>query len=284
MPLGTAHQTASTGVHFRPTVWANDVQSILEANLVLLNLVKRYDHEVTQKGQAINVPFVSNATASDKQPGSQVSLNGQTATTVTINIDKHKESSYVIEDFLKIQSAYDLRSEYTKAAAYAISQSIDTAIFSEFKTGVTKAVGTFGTAITDAIILKAKTELDWALAPLTERSLVLNPDGIAQMLAIDKYVRYDALGTGQAIKDAKMGTIYGLNVYMSQNLAPVVPATGPTEHTGMMFHKDNIGVAVQQKPRVQAQYKQEYLGWLLTVDTIFGLKTLRADFGVKVKY
>jgi len=282
MALGTNQQTATTGAQFRPQIWANEVMEALYNTTVLLNLVHRYDSEVSSQGQSVTVPFMPNVAANDKVANTQVTLNGQTATSVVINVNKHKESSVVIEDFLNVQSKYNLRSEFSKGLGQAIGVAIDSDIYTEMLAGISQTSGTFGTPIADAAILGAKLLLDNAIAPFTDRSIVVDPTGNSQLLAIDKFVRYDALGTGKAIEDGKLGTIYGFTVYMSQNL-PTVAGT-PAQHTGVVFHKDVQGVAVQQKPRVQAQYKQEYLGWLVTVDAIYGVKTLRATFGVLLKY
>jgi len=282
MALGTGDQTTTTGNVFRPNVWANDVMDILKSELVLLPRIKHYDSEVAGFGQSVEVPFVLAAAANDKTANTQVTLNGQTATKVSILINKHKESSYIVEDLLKIQSKYDLRSEFTKAAAYAIAEAIDTDILTELAAGSTStALGTFGTPLADSVVLKAKVALDKAKAPLTDRTFAVGPDQNGELLAIDKFVRYDALGTGQAIVNGKTGTIYGFDVVMSQNF-PTVAGT-PVQNTGWAFHKDAVGIAHQLKPRTQAQYKQEYLGWLLTVDTVYGVKTLRPTFSVAIK-
>lgn len=282
MALGTNQQTATTGAAFRPLVWANETMEALYNTTVLLNLVKHYDAEVSSMGQSVTVPFMPSMTAADKVANQQVTLNGQTATTVVITVNKHKEASVVIEDFLNVQSKYDLRSEFTTGLGQAIGVQIDSDIYTELLAGVTQTAGTFGTAISDAAVLSAKLQLDNAIVPFTDRSIVVDPTGNSQFLAIDKFVRYDALGTGKAIEDGKLGNIYGFTVYMSQNL-PTVAGT-PAQHTGVAFHKNVQGVAVQQKPRVQAQYKQEFLGWLVTCDTIYGVKTLRANHGVLLKY
>lgn len=282
MALGTAGQTATTGAQFRPLVWANETMEALYNTTVLLNLVHHFDAEVSQMGQSVTVPFMPNVVANDKIANTQVTLNGQTATSVVITVNKHKESSVVIEDFLKVQAKYDLRSLFTTGLGRAVGVVIDSDIYTELLAGVTQTAGVFGTALSDATVLNTKLQLDNAIAPFTERAIVVDPTGNSQFLAIDKFVRYDALGTGKAIEDGKLGTIYGFTVYMSQNL-PTVAGT-PPQHTGVVFHKDVQGVAIQQKPRVQAQYKQEYLGWLVTVDAIYGVKTLRPTFGVLLKY
>ena len=281
MALGTGNQTTTTGNVFRPNVWANDVMDILKSELVLLPRIKHYDSEAKGMGQSVEVPFVPAGAANDKVASTQVTLNGQTATKVSILINKHKESSYLIEDILGVQSKYDLRSEFTKAAAYAIAEAIDTDILTELKSGSTNpALGSFGTPLTDDLIVDAKVALDTAKAPTSDRTFAVDPFQYGQLLKIDNFVRYDALGKSN-IENGRVGQAYGFEVVMSQNI-PFVDTT-TDEHTGVAFHKDAVAIAHQVKPRTQAQYKQEYLAWLLTVDSVYGVKTLRPTFSVKVQ-
>lgn len=282
MALGTGGQTVTTGAVFRPNLWTTDVMDFLQSALVLLPRIKHYDSEVSSKGQTVEVPFVTASAANDKAANTQVTLTGTTFSKVTITIDKHKEKSYLVEDLLKVQSAYDLRSEFTKAAAYSIAEAIDTDILTELKSGSTNtARGTFGVALADSVIRGAKLDLDQAKAPQTDRTFAVDPYQYSELLGIDKFVRYDALGTGKAIENGVMGHIYGFEVVMSQNI-PFVDTT-TDEHTGVAFHKDAMAIAHQMKPRTQGSYIQEYLGWLLTVDTVYGVKTLRPTFSVKVQ-
>lgn len=282
MSLGTGHQTTTTGEVFRDEIWANDVMDFLKSELVFLPRIKHYDQEVAKSGQSIEIPFVPAGAANDKQASTQVTLNNQTATSVVITIDQHKEASYLIEDLLGIQSKYELRSEFTKAAAYAIVEAIDTDILEELKDGSTGGtVGTFGVALTKSTIVDAKVKLDQAKAPNTDRTLAVDPYQHGELLKIDDFVRYDALGSGKAIENGRVGSLIGFDVVMSQNI-PFVDTT-TDEHTGVAFHKDAVAIAHQLKPRTQAQYKQEYLGWLLTVDTVYGVKTLRPTFSVLVR-
>lgn len=282
MALGTNGQTITTGDKFRPAVWANDVQDILKSELVLLPRVRHYDSEAAGMGKSVTVPFVQSAAANDKAANTQVTLNGQTATSVDILINKHKESSYIVEDILGIQSKYDLRSEFTRAAAYAIAEAVDTDILTELKAGSTNtALGTFGTTLTYNLLVDAQVVLDTAKAPSSDRTFACDPFQYGQLLKVDNFVRYDALGKSGNIENGRVGRVINFEVAMSQNI-PFVDTT-TDEHTGVAFHKDAVGIAMQEKPRTQAQYKQEYLGWLLTVDVVYGVKTLRPTFSVLVK-
>lgn len=255
----------------------------VKANLVLLPLIKHYDADVQSAGQTLEIPNVSEIDSHLKAQNTLVTLNYNTENKTTIVLDKHYESSFLVEDLVKIQSKYDLRSDYTQAAAYAIARRVDGTIASVLTAGF-PSFGAYGTPLNDNLILTVNRYLDDAKAPQSDRSLVVTPKGKAEMLAIDKYIRYDAIGVGgsqNSIKNGQIGEIYGVRVYMSQNLVEV--ATTPQESNHLFFHKEAAAIAVQQQPRTQASYKQEYLGWLVTVDVLFGLNLLRPDFGYVVQ-
>lgn len=253
----------------------------VKSNLVLLPLIKHYDADVKSSGQTVEIPNVSAITASLKAQNTVVTLNYNTETKTTITINRHYESSFLVEDILAAQSNYSTRSDYTQAAAYAISEKVDSDIAKVMVAAFT-GYGAYGTALNDNLILTVNRYLSENKAPRTDRSIVVHPKGEAELLAIDKFVRYDALGTGEAIKNGKLGTIYGSTVYMSQNL--VYLDTAADEYSSLFFHKEAAAIAMQVSPRTQAQYKQEHLGWLVTVDVLYGVTTLRSGFGFTLKH
>jgi hypothetical protein len=280
---GNVNVSATPSSVFRPNVWASEVLMFVKANLVLVPLVRHYDTEVQSYGQTVEIPNVSTISANAKSANTLVTLNYNTETKTTITLNQHYESSFLLEDFVSVQSKYDLRSAYTQAAAYAISAKIDSFVATTMTTAFT-AYGAFGTAIADSIVLVINRYLDDNKAPGADRSLVVTPQGKQEMLNIDKYIRYDAIGVGgdqNSIMSGQIGEIYGVKVYMSQNLVQLATATPQNSH--LFFHKEAFAIAIQQNARTQAQYKQEYLGWLVTVDILFGGTTLRSGFGFVIK-
>lgn len=281
---GNVNIGATAANVFRPNIWAKETLMFLKENLVLVPLVKHYDADVKAGGQTLEIPNVSAISANLKQQNTVVTLNYNTETKTTITLDQHYESSFIVEDLVKVQSVYDLRSDYTKAAAYAIAEKMD-GILATAMTSAFTGYGAYGTALNDNLILTVNRYLSENKAPRSERYIVVHPKGEAELLAIDKYVRYDALGVGgdqNSIKNGKIGEIYGAQVFMSQNLVYLDTATD--EYSSLFFHKEAFAVAIQMEPRTQAQYKQEYLGWLVTVDVLFGLKELRDGLGFVLKH
>ena len=255
----------------------------------MANLVKRFDSLVTGKGDVINIPNLSNLTASDKSASTQVTLQSPTESNTTISINKHKESSFLIEDILKVQSNYELMSEYTSKAGESIARQIDTDLLGEYTNFTNTDVGTYGSDITDAVILAAMEAIDLANAPLEDRYFVIYPTQKTALARIDKFVKADYLGQYQNPTVVKTGVpsrymwgdIYGVPVYYTKQV-PLTAGT-PTQTHNILFHKEALALALQLAPRTQSQYILEYLSNLTVIDTIYGVKTIRTDFGIEVR-
>src|SRR5690606_14440395 len=114
---GNVNIGTTAGDVFLPNVWAKEALMFLKKNLVLVPLVRHYDADVKANGKTLEIPNVSAISANVKAQNTVVTLNYNTETKVTINLNQHYESSFLVEDIVKAQSKYDLRSDYTQAAA-----------------------------------------------------------------------------------------------------------------------------------------------------------------------
>mgnify|MGYP001595632425 FL=1 len=252
-------------------------------------LVKRFDADVVGKGDVIHIPNLSNLTANTKSANTQVTLQAPTEADTTITVGTHREASFLIEDILKVQASYELMSEYTTKAGFAIAQQVDTDLLSEYTNLTTTDVGVYGTDMTDAVLLSAIETIDLNNVPMEDRALVIYPTQKTKLLSLDKFVKSDYLGEYQKPTMVKTGPnsrwlwgdIYGIPVYYTTQV--VTTAGTPTQRHNILFHKEAFALALQQAPRVQSDYILEYLGNLVVVDTIYGVKTIRATFGVEVR-
>lgn len=291
MGLGTDQMTVTTGDVFRPEVWSPEVLRATENALVMAPLVKRFDSLVTQRGDRIHIPNLSNLSASSKSANTQVTLQAPVETDTTIDLDQHYESSFLVEDILKVQSNYDLMGEYTSKAGESIARQIDSdllglGIYGNF---TNTDVGTYGSDITDAVILAAAEAIDLANAPMEDRALVIYPTQKTALAKIDKFVKVDYLGQYQSPTVVRTGPnsrflwgdIYGVPVYYTKQVTAT--AGTPTQYHNIMFHKEAIALALQLAPRTQSSYVLEYLGNLVVVDTLYGYKVIRPTFGIEVR-
>lgn len=290
MALGFNQMTTTTGANFIPTVWSKELIKSTEAQLVMGNRVWRFDSDVSQYGQVIKVPNISNFAALDKLPNTQVVLQATTESAGTITVNAHKYVAFLEENILKIQSKYDLMAEYSKKASYAIVKACDTDLANNVTSFTTTAVGAYNTTLTVAAMLAAVNGLDAIDVPQQDRTWVMHPKGLADLRTLSDYMRYDGtgyaggaasggVGNGQAQRpNGLVGELYNAPVYVSTQ----APKSG-NNTSNLYFHKEAIGLAMQKAPRVQSENRIDYLGDLTVADILYGQALLRSTFGVEVK-
>lgn len=167
-----------------------------------------------------------------------------------------------------------------------------------------------GTALTDAGIRKMIQTLEDQDIDSSELSFVIPPVESSVLRGIARFTEQAFKGNGDTISTGRLGNLYGVEVFTSTNCpfvhvnsvtstqsvtftsaAPTGAAfvdelattidwstSSPTDskyRACLMLHKDSMALATQQEIRTQSQYKQEYLGTLVTSDTVFGTKELR---------
>jgi hypothetical protein len=168
-----------------------------------------------------------------------------------------------------------------------------------------------GTALTDAGIRRVIQTLEDADMNSAELSFVIPPVEARVLRGIARFTEQAFVGSGDVIKTGRLGNVYGVEVFTSTNCpfihvnsstgeqavnfsgttlssAAYVDELGLTYNLSagtntqyracLMLHKDAMAHAEQMGVRTQSQYKQEYLGTLVTSDTVYGTKELR-DYG-----
>lgn len=268
--------TNTTSDVFIPEVWSQKVNVAVKSKLVLADLVWRLDDESKGKGDTIHIPNITELSANDKIPGAQITLQSPTETKIDLSIDQHKETSFLIEDLTKLQASYNLQKLYTTEAGYAIAKAIDTSI-AALATGFSQTKGTYNTAITTDVVLDSVKELDDEDVPEEDRHFVFRPDVKRDLLDLSTYTSNDFVD-GKPVTSGKVGMIYGVMTHMSNN---VLKSGNNTSN--IMFHRHAIAAALQQQPRTQTEYSIKDLGYIVAVDTVYGVIENRDVFGVLVK-
>jgi N4-gp56 family major capsid protein len=303
MALGTSHVTLTTGATFVPEIWSDDVIAAYKANLVIRPLVNVLGFE-GKKGDTIHIPKPTRGAASSKAAETQVTLIAATETETTISINQHWHYARLIEDIVAKQALDSLRRFYTDDAGYALAKKVDSFIHafgSSFRTGSSYAgafIGSDGTtawsasangnagnaaALTDEGIRRTIQRLDDADVPNSNRAWVIPPVEKRKLLGVSRFTEQAFVGEsgdGNSIRNGLVGNLYGTSVYVSSNVATVADAGAATDQYAVLyFHKDAVVFVEQLAPRMQSQYKLEWLGDLMVADMIFGGAVVRPECG-----
>lgn len=304
MPLGTAHITRTTADVFIPELWSDEIIAAFKANLVAVDLVTNMDH-TGKKGDTIYIPKATRGAPSAKAASTQVTLIAATETKNTYTITDHWEYSRLIEDIVDVQAFDSLRKFYTDDAGYALAKKLDSYVHSlaaTLQSGTTYSAAKTGdgstwsasananagnaATFTDDGIRKNIQLLDDQDVPFRGRAFIVPPVEKRKLLGLSRFTEQaftGETGSGNSIRNGLIGDLYGVPVYVSTNCARVADGGAATDQiAALLIHSDALVLIMQQNPRMQSQYKLEYLADLFVADMIFGGGVLRPEAGVAI--
>lgn len=331
MGLGTAQTGVIVADKWIPQQWQDEAIATYMAKTVMRNLVSTMTHS-KHKGDSIIFPKPARGDATAKAVNTQVTLIADTATDITLTINKHYEYSKMYEDIADMMALNGMKKFYTKDAGYALARRVDAELFklmagmnggsiagatNLFETGVIGGDGSTafagsssgnGTALTDAGLRTAIQTLEDQDVNSAELNFVVPPTVIKTLRGIARFTEQAFRGDGDTLKTGRVGNLYGVEVFAS-SLCPWIHCNSTTNTQSVNFsgttlsgaavvdefgftvdhsagtetkyracaliHEDALMMAEMQAIRVQQQYKQEYLGYLVTADTIFGVVEMR---------
>lgn len=269
-----------------PELWAKEIADNRVDNLVLWALIdSRYSSEISQKGDTLHVPFLSeiaDSTEANASVTSASTIDALDATLIDLFIDRYIRKALGIQDVAKAQAAYELRAPYVTRLGRFLDRAKDEEVWRKAVAGFTKvipATGNTNTTLGFADVVAAAAYLDAQNVPEDNRVIVVNGYGRADLRQVPEFTSYKETGDSGLVssKTGFVGHIYGMPVYVTNAVAE---ATGAYQF--LMFHKEAIIGATQTVPSLESDRNK-----LLGVDYIvgselFGVKVLRPDHGVVI--
>jgi len=300
---------------FIPEIWSDEVIAAYQKNLKMSPLVKKLSM-TGKKGDVIHIPKPVRGSANAKAENTQVTIQANVESELTVTIDRHFEYSRFIEDIVEVQALNSLRQFYTADAGYALALQVDTDLmnaatgfgdgtrtqapaatgadwvnsnsyyFNSTSGLAAYAVDTVATGdnFSDIGFREAIKLLDDADVPMEDRCLIIPPAARKTIMGLERYVSSD-FRDDRTVKSGLIGNVYGVDIYVSSN-CPVVEtgaengASSLDARGAIFMHKDAIVHAEQMSVRSQTQYKQEHLSTLYTADTLYGVECYRPEAGL----
>ena len=293
---------------FVPEIWSDEVIAAYQKSLKMAPLVKKMTMS-GKKGDVIHIPKPVRGSANAKAEATAVTMQANLESETTITINRHYEYSRLIEDITDVQAQPSLRQFYTQDAGYALAKQVDDDLFALGKSlgdsdgadwvhsnsfyidgsnGLAAyAVDTVAASdlFTDLAFRDAVQQLDDADVPMDNRFIVIPPSVRNTIMGIDRYNSSDFVD-GRGVMNGQIGSLYGVDVYVSSN-CPIIEtaadnAAGGDVKAAIFGHQDAFVLAEQLGVRTQTQYKQEYLGDLMTADTLYGVQVVRPESAIVI--
>ena len=284
---------------------AADALPSLVGNLIMGNLVNRnYEPVLGQAGDTVNVPIAPALVANNILEGGTVVTQNPNLGNAQIVLNTHVEATFMIPDVTKVLAVPDLLMTYMHPAVVAIAEKIERDLLNLYA-GFTAntALGTAGTAPTEAVIDAAETALFSAKVPPDQNKyLVVDANSYSGLRQIARFSEWNTVGEAgiNALVQGTVGRIKDFFIFRSQ----YVPQTGsgPVTTHNLGFARDAIGLVIRRLPqplpgtgaiaeyaelgnfgmRVVMSYQPTTLAQQFTVDVLYGCAILRNNFGVQI--
>lgn len=285
-----------------PSVMARSALATLIHKPILAALVNRdYESDFGGKqGDTITVrkPAVFTVNEFDRAQGIQ--LQNITEGSFTVTLNKVPDVSFPVTAEELTLEIEDFENRFLVPAMSAIAEYLDAKIAELL---VDTARGAGGGGIVDGTgaasnrrnaFLQARARLGRAKAPLEGRYAVLSPEAVAEIGEDDLFIRADAFGSTEMLRNANLGRIQGFETFESGVFGgDAGPGAAGTrgEADGVAFHRDAVtlvtrtlqapmGVAPSQVAvesygglglRVVQSYDQTYKQDVISIDLLYGI-------------
>lgn len=209
-----------------PEVWAMEGLRILEANLVMANLVHRdFSPLVANFGDVVNTRRPADLRSMRKTDADSVTSQDAIVTNVQVPLNQHHIQSIVIKDGEASKSMQDLIQVHLEPAVKALARGVDRGLLGQahrfFRTPALRAgrLNALSSSNAKDYALEAREILNKNLATPEGRNLVLSPSSETALLKTDIFTKANERGDGgTALENARLGRILGFDTYMAQNV------------------------------------------------------------------
>jgi Phage capsid family len=314
MALGTGQITFTNASYFLPNLWADELAVRYKKNLVIANLVDNLDH-TGKYGEVVHIPTSTRGTAAQyfSTPGQAVTFTAPTTNEMQITINQWWVHGKQIPDLVEKQALPSLRKFIVNDMSYSLALAVDSYMHDQvgstlqggavvvYGTPNSKATGGSviggdgqtvwnpasnantgnGTDLTDDGIRRAMQNLDDNDVPGDNRYWVVPPITKRKLLAVPRFTEQAFVGEPggeNSIRNGYVGNLYGTPVYVSSNCSQFDATDGATVYRQVVYaHQSAMILVTQIKPRVQAQYKVEFLSDAIVADVAFGAAVTRSE-------
>lgn len=231
-----------------PELWAREALRTLMSNMVMGSLVNRdYSDEVKDFGDVVNTSRPADFSGKRKTDADDVVDQDATSPNIPVPLDQHVHVSFVIKDGEMSKALPNLIERYLEPAAREMAETIDRILCGQVYRLTDSEEGRLtemdSTNAAD-FVLDANTALDIARCPKAGRNLVLGPRAQKETLKADLFVSTEKRGdAGTALRTASLGSVYGMDSFMDQNVS-YVPEGTPEVSTGVTDGAEAAGSTV----------------------------------------
>lgn len=211
-------------LRFRPEIWSAVLMEATETALVFgspLVVNRDYEGDITAAGDIVHISSVGDPSVSAYASGDTLTYEDLQDAGQTMPIDQQQKFAFKVDDIDKRQAKGDVMGVAMRRAAYRMAKTIDQYIAGLY-TGVVAANAISTTAITTGALaytglVNLGVKMDEADIPEDGRYAVVPPWYYGLLLNDDKFVRVDASGGSDGLRNGLVGMVDNMQVRKSNH-------------------------------------------------------------------
>ena len=223
------------------SVIAREALLLLESTLVAVNLMdRRYGSRFTgneQIGDTITIRRRDKANVTEYN-GSSVTPQELTETGIDLVLEKHFDATIKVTSTDMTLEIQDFSEQILAPTMLEIAETVDAYALTKIKdlpNVLGPASGGLGSSALPASIAdmaSVRRGMNDLKIPMGGRVQIASPEYEESLLSVDSFVEADKAGSSQALREASIGRLLGLDTFMDQNVDDSTHTTGASGESG----------------------------------------------------
>ena len=263
------------------------------------------------QGKSSTFPVTGTVSSSYHTAGNEITGQPIKHNEKVINLDNMLLADVFVAEIEELKNHYDVRSEYSRQMASALSNTTDKHLLSlailASQASANISGGNGGDEITDAdantnatsligSVFEAIQKLDEKNVPTEGRVCIVDPDRYYQLANVDKLVNRDFSKENGDFGKGTVLSIGGVPIVKSntavevfgQNISSVTGANNTyhgdfSNHVAVVMHRSAIGTVKRKDLVMESTYDPRRIGTLMTARMLMGSGILRPESAVSIK-
>ncbi|MET8185719.1 P22 phage major capsid protein family protein [Streptomyces sp. NPDC005246] len=263
---------------FKPEVWAAQALVSLRKSLVYAGpgIVNHdYEGEIKKVGDTVHIKMLGDVTVRSYNSGDNITYEDLPDAEMNLKVDQADYFAFKVDDVDKAQAG-DEMAKRTDNAAWKMAEKVDSyvaGLYTQVQSAnvLPTAEITSGSAAYDGLV-NLKVRLDECNVPAEGRYVVVPSWYHGQLLHEDKFVRVDASGTSEGLRNGIVGRAAGFDILMSN----AVPVISGDDYAVMAGFPGAISFA-DQVDQMQTLVLQNTFATAVRGLHLYGAKVIRPD-------
>lgn len=206
--------------NFIPEVWSAAILSALNDRLVFAQpgvVNRNYEGDIARAGDTVHITSFGDPGVRDYERNTDITWENLDSDQQTLVIDQEKYFAFTVDDVDRRQALPGFVEESATGASYNLAAVADQFVAGEIADGVDSAnvlaareIANPGQAYSTLVDLR--TRLTRTNTPVDGRYVIVPPEFYAQLLSDDRFIRLDASGTTEGLRNGQVGRAAGFDV------------------------------------------------------------------------